>query len=132
MSDEREVQPGGPSDRLVPWAGVRSQTGLSRTTAWRLQNAGDFPRPVRISARRVGWWQTELDAWKAGRSKGWSPPHELQPVGQARAARPCVTPTTKPPPPASRPAEPKVFSPPQASSRRRRPPVADGQIAFDF
>lgn len=131
MSDEREVQPGGPSDRLVPWAGVRSQTGLSRTTAWRLQNAGDFPRPVRISARRVGWWQTELDAWKAGRSKGWSPPREMRPVGQPRVARPSIPPTAAPPP-TPRPAEPKAFSPPQAPARRRRPAVADGQIAFDF
>ncbi|MDO9077091.1 MAG: AlpA family phage regulatory protein, partial [Brevundimonas sp.] len=58
------VEPGGPEDRLLPWDRVRDVTGLSRSTAWRLQQVGDFPEPVRISPNRVGWWESELTAWK--------------------------------------------------------------------
>lgn len=55
-------------DRLLPWPKVRDITGLSRTTAWRLQKAGDFPLPVVISPGRVGWRESELQAWKASRA----------------------------------------------------------------
>lgn len=61
--DHREVD-----DRLLPWPKVKAITGLSRTTAWRLQKAGDFPPPVVISPGRVGWRESELQAWKASRT----------------------------------------------------------------
>ena len=69
MSSPEAVTPaaGGPSDRLLPWPKVRDMTGLSRTTAWRRQKEGDFPLAVRISPGRVGWWESELTAWKASR-----------------------------------------------------------------
>lgn len=54
-------------DRLLPWPIVREITGISRTTAWRMQQTGDFPNPVAISANRVGWWESDLTAWKAER-----------------------------------------------------------------
>lgn len=54
-------------DRLLPWRSVRDITGISRTTAWRMQQTGDFPNPVPVSAKRVGWWESELTAWKARR-----------------------------------------------------------------
>ncbi|MDQ1155188.1 AlpA family transcriptional regulator [Brevundimonas sp. SORGH_AS_0993] len=59
---------GGPSDRLLYWPRVKDITGLSRTTAWRMQKAGDFPPPVRVSTGRFGWWQSDLDRWKASRT----------------------------------------------------------------
>jgi predicted DNA-binding transcriptional regulator AlpA len=55
-------------DRLLPWPKVKDITGLSRTTAWRLQKAGDFPVPVVISPGRVGWRESELQAWKVSRT----------------------------------------------------------------
>lgn len=54
-------------DRLLPWRSVRDITGISRTTAWRMQQTGDFPNPVPVSAKRVGWWESDLTAWKARR-----------------------------------------------------------------
>lgn len=53
------------TERLLSWGKVRELTGLSRTTAWRLQKAGGFPRPVAISPRRVAWRETEIRAWQA-------------------------------------------------------------------
>lgn len=61
---------GGVDDRLLSWERVRDIAGISRTTAWRMQKTGDFPKPVQISPGRVGWWESELTAWKGARSAG--------------------------------------------------------------
>ncbi|MBF0246820.1 MAG: AlpA family phage regulatory protein [Alphaproteobacteria bacterium] len=45
-------------------------TGLSRTTLWRLRQSGDFPRPVQITCRRVGWPAGDVEAWIEARSHG--------------------------------------------------------------
>lgn len=55
-------------DRLLSWRDVQAMTGLSRTTAWRRQKAGDFPLPVQLTPGRVGWWMSDLAAWKARRA----------------------------------------------------------------
>ena len=38
-------------------------TGLSRTTVWRLETAGDFPRRRQVTAQRVAWLAEEVLAW---------------------------------------------------------------------
>jgi predicted DNA-binding transcriptional regulator AlpA len=34
------------------------RVGLSRSATWRMAKEGQFPRPRRLSTRRVGWTQT--------------------------------------------------------------------------
>jgi prophage regulatory protein len=49
---------------------VIEQVKLSRPTLARMERAGQFPKRVQISARRVGWISTEIDDWiekQAGR-----------------------------------------------------------------
>lgn len=41
--------------------------GLSRSTIYRLIDAGRFPKPIKISAKAVGWISTDLDEWLANR-----------------------------------------------------------------
>jgi predicted DNA-binding transcriptional regulator AlpA len=123
-----------PDDRLLPWPKVRDLTGISRTTAWRLQKAGDFPLPVVISPGRVGWRESEVQAWKASRSPRAALPkqeksflpfaeRELRPEP---AARPL--PLTAPPPPPAAPPRPRVAP----RNGRKRPASDGGQITFDF
>ena len=60
---------GGP--RLMRFPAVRSRTGLSRSTIWRLERAGAFPRHVRLSPNAVAWVEDEIVGWirqKAGRT----------------------------------------------------------------
>jgi prophage regulatory protein len=52
-----------PADRFVSWPEVRLITGLSRTTIWRLQKTGEFPKAVRISPGRIAWRASEVTAW---------------------------------------------------------------------
>ena len=46
---------------------VRGVTGLSRTTVWRLETQGDFPRRRQITAKRVGWLVSEVEEWARNR-----------------------------------------------------------------
>jgi len=53
--------------RYLPWKEVARATGLSRTTAWRLQKRDDFPAPYAISPGRVGYREDEVEAWRVSR-----------------------------------------------------------------
>jgi len=50
---------------------VRQRTGLSDTTIWRLEKAGNFPARIRITeAGAVGWYEDEIDNWIHDRVRG--------------------------------------------------------------
>ncbi|MBU3971104.1 MAG: AlpA family phage regulatory protein [Alphaproteobacteria bacterium] len=130
------VETGGPEDRLLPWDRVRDVTGLSRSTAWRLQQVGDFPEPVRISPNRVGWWESELTAWKATRkTRGLPCPRPLVRPREPKLIQTARSPRRQPEKPTAAPAAvvPEAPSPvaPAAPPRRKRQVSAD-QIDFGF
>lgn len=57
----------GPDGAYLPWKKVEPRVGISRTTAWRLQRAGEFPKPYVMSPGRVAYRESEVEAWKASR-----------------------------------------------------------------
>ena len=42
---------------------VLEVTGLSKATIYRLRQHGQFPQPIQLSPRCVGWRAKEVDAW---------------------------------------------------------------------
>ena len=46
---------------------VMRLTGLGRSTIYRLLAAGQFPLPVQLSVRAVGWRRSDVDHWTAER-----------------------------------------------------------------
>ena len=42
---------------------VRARTGLSRSTIYLRIAEGDFPRPIQLGVRAVGWLESEIDDW---------------------------------------------------------------------
>jgi len=42
---------------------VEAQTGLSRSKIYDLVTREQFPRPVKIGARAVGWVEADIAAW---------------------------------------------------------------------
>lgn len=42
---------------------VMEQTGLARSTIYKLMDAGDFPRPIPLMQRCVGWLESEVVDW---------------------------------------------------------------------
>lgn len=43
--------------------GVTASTGLSRSTIYLRISQGEFPTPVKLGGRAVGWVQTEVQEW---------------------------------------------------------------------
>lgn len=43
-------------------------TGLSRSTIYRLVQTGNFPPPLKLTARTIGWHSTDIDTWIAARA----------------------------------------------------------------
>jgi prophage regulatory protein len=56
------------TERILPIAEVVKIVGLSRRSVYRELKAGLFPRPVQLSARRVGWKESAVQAWVEARS----------------------------------------------------------------
>lgn len=42
-------------------------TSLSRTTIWKLEKEGHFPRTVRLAGIKKGFVRSEVDAWMQAR-----------------------------------------------------------------
>lgn len=52
-------------DKILRLGEVLDRTGLSRSTLYRKIAEGTFPAQVKISARRAGWYEADLDRWFA-------------------------------------------------------------------
>ena len=46
---------------------VMARTGLSRSTIYAKVAAGDFPEPINLGGRAVGWLSDEVEAWLVAR-----------------------------------------------------------------
>lgn len=55
---------------------VRSRTGLSKSSIYAMISSGEFPQPISLGARAVGWLQDEVEAWltqRVQKSRAGSP-----------------------------------------------------------
>ena len=53
---------------------VQQRTGLSRSTLYQYIKGGDFPKPVQLGLRAVGWLESDISDWiaKRVREARWS------------------------------------------------------------
>ena len=63
--------------RILPIGKVLEQTGLSRRTLYSEISEGRFPKPVQLTARRVGWPEADVEDWLVAKIA-------LRDLGQAR------------------------------------------------
>jgi prophage regulatory protein len=47
---------------------VERATGLSRSTIYDLMARGEFPRPIKLAARAVGWPEERILEWQRSRT----------------------------------------------------------------
>lgn len=60
----------GPSlPRLISFREVTQRVGLSRSSVWRMERAGQFPRRRQLSVNRVAWWEPEVEEWVRNRQR---------------------------------------------------------------
>jgi prophage regulatory protein len=53
--------------RILRIAAVRERTGLATSSIYKLMSTDDFPRPVPLGERSVGWPEHEVDDWVTNR-----------------------------------------------------------------
>ncbi len=53
--------------RILRLVEVVRRVGLSPSTIWRLQRAGDFPRRRQVGPNSVGWLEHEIEEWLESR-----------------------------------------------------------------
>ena len=68
-SEEDTVQ-----DEFVTMAEAVRRSTISRGHIFRLEAAGKFPRRVKITDHKIGFWRHEFEAWLANR------PYAVQPA----------------------------------------------------
>lgn len=51
------------SQKFLRFLELRAATGLSRSTIFRLERLGKFPKRRQISSKAVAWLSNEVDAW---------------------------------------------------------------------
>jgi len=66
-------------DKILRLGRVLEASGLSRATVYEMMGRGDFPLPVRIGKRSVGWRQSEITHWLFSRPIAKRPQSQLCP-----------------------------------------------------
>lgn len=52
--------------KILRLPSVKARTGLSRSTIYQRVAEGNFPKPVNLGKRAVGWLESEVDQHLAG------------------------------------------------------------------
>lgn len=55
-------------NKLLKLPDVVRMTGFSKAAIYRDMKSRSFPRPLKLSARRVAWYQDDIQAWLDGLS----------------------------------------------------------------
>jgi prophage regulatory protein len=55
--------------RLLPFREVAQRVALSRSTIWRMERAGQFPKRRQLSVNKVAWWEPEIEEWLENRER---------------------------------------------------------------
>lgn len=54
-------------ERFLRFGAVAEMIGLSRSTIWRLEQDGKFPKRVQLGSKSVAWRLSDLNDWMSSR-----------------------------------------------------------------
>jgi len=57
------------SNRIIRRPEVETITGIPRSTLYAKIASGDFPAPIKIGERAVGWLESEVHDWLGSRQR---------------------------------------------------------------
>lgn len=63
MSQSEKAEPA----RILRYPEVFKRTGYHRTSLFKMERAGKFPKRIPLGPKSVGWLESEVDAWIAAR-----------------------------------------------------------------
>ena len=55
------------SDKIIRRKEVEARIGLACSTIYAMMAYGEFPRPIKIGRRAVGWLSSDIDNWLSDR-----------------------------------------------------------------
>lgn len=55
--------------RIIRMPALKNKVGESKATIYRQITRGEFPRPIKLSTRSVGWLEDEIDHWLESRPR---------------------------------------------------------------
>jgi prophage regulatory protein len=58
-----------PSPLVLRLKDLQRRLPLSRSAIYSRMAAGDFPPPIQLGPRAIGWRQTDIDAWVESRTR---------------------------------------------------------------
>ncbi len=58
------------SNKVLRREAVQERTGLSRSLLYELMSRGEFPPPIQLGPRAVGWYESDIEAWFKSRRRG--------------------------------------------------------------
>lgn len=73
--------------RIIRINEAAKRAGLGRSTIWKKIKSGEFPSPIRLTARTVGFDEAELDAFLESRKAEPYQPTDMRQQVEAKAAR---------------------------------------------
>jgi len=50
-------------DRILRWPELKKRIPLSRSHIYVMMSKGEFPLPINLGPRSVGWVEVEIDEW---------------------------------------------------------------------
>lgn len=56
-------------NRILRRSQVQEQIGLSRSSIYQMMSVGEFPLPIRLGKRAVGWLEADIRAWLESRQR---------------------------------------------------------------
>lgn len=56
-------------NQIIRFPKISELTSLSRTTIWRLEAEGNFPKRLQVGSRGVGWLLNEVEEWMKSRPR---------------------------------------------------------------
>ena len=57
------------NSRIIRWPELHNKVGYCRTNIYYLIQSGEFPAPIKLGARAVGWLESDIEEWIASRVK---------------------------------------------------------------
>ena len=56
------------TNKLLRTGDLTQLLGISRSSIRNWTKTGQFPKPIKLGPRAIGWWSDEIEAWIENRS----------------------------------------------------------------
>lgn len=70
MNDAKNAPP---DKRILKLSEVTAIYSMSRSSIYRAMAEDDFPKPIKLTSRSIGWWREQVEEWFGNRPAGIAP-----------------------------------------------------------